>query len=149
MDGPRSCAASWTEKAMKRKTARIGLVALLSTAFATLVLLTVGLSSLIGWWGVRRVTLDLMEDKGNGAIRQLEIGLSDQLLPARRQVEAIARLIEEGELEASDQRSLAAVLLTGLASGPQLSGLIFVAADYHETSARRDQTGTAIVVERS
>ncbi len=133
---------------MRRKTGRIGLVALLSTAFALLVLLTVGLSGLIGWWGVRRATLDLLDEKGVASIRQLELGLSDQLLSARLLVEAIGRLLEEGRLEASDRRALAAVQLAGLASNPQLSALVFVSSDFRETSARRDPTSGPAAVER-
>ena len=35
-----------------------------------LVILAVGLSSVLGWWGVRRTTIDLLDEKGVASIAQ-------------------------------------------------------------------------------
>ena len=98
----------------------------LTLSVGLLVFLAVGLVLLIQWTTSRDIMRDLA---GRLVVRNLEIvsqSVRGHLIPAQRQVEYLARLIEDGAYGVEDRQRLADLLLGSVAASPQIGGVVFI-----------------------
>jgi adenylate cyclase len=101
------------------------IVAYLVFGVSALVILSVGGVLLITLSIATRNTLELLQDKGRllitGTTRELRLFLE----PAQAQVDALARLIENGRLDPGDPEQLFRALEAGLAASPHVQAMVF------------------------
>ncbi|MCP4319569.1 MAG: hypothetical protein GY789_27190 [Hyphomicrobiales bacterium] len=106
-----------------RGAGRISLTVLLSTAIATLILLSVGTVLFITAGANFRNTLELLQGSGKLTMGNLEIRLRDYVDPAEELAEFVVRLVEEGQIDLADKKQLRDTLLGSLGPSPQVSGV--------------------------
>jgi class 3 adenylate cyclase len=123
----------WAKRAMsKREKRTVSLRTLLSVTFGGFVLITVMLAAGLGFWGVRRLTVEFLSETSLEAARFVEQHITGHLEQARRQVEGLGELLVTNQLEINDNNAIGGALVAGLASHPELTALVL----YHDETNR-------------
>jgi class 3 adenylate cyclase len=102
----------------------VSLRTLLSVSFGGFVLIAVMLAAGLGFWGVRRLTAEILSETSLEAARSVEQHITGHLEQARRQVEGLGELLVTIQLDINDNKAIGSVLVAGLASHPELTTLV-------------------------
>src|SRR5262245_20946297 len=105
----------------KREKRTVSLRTLLSVSFGGFVLIAVMLAAGLGFWGVRRLTAEILSETSLEAARSVEQHITGHLEQARRQVEGLGELLVTNQLDINDNNAIGSVLVAGLASHPELT----------------------------
>ena len=118
----------------------IAIVLILGTG---LFLLVVGaLVSAASYQIARSGTAELVRDKSELLMRSIEERVRSQLDPVEAQLQYLARLIKQGELDLGQTPRLEQLLRASLAAVPQVSAVAFVDPNLQVLRAFRGRTGT-------
>jgi adenylate cyclase len=115
-----------------REKRTLSLGTLLSVSFGGIVLIAVALAMGLGFWGVRRLTAEILGETSLEAVKTVEQQITVHLEQARRQVEGLGELLLAKQLDINDNSAIGGVLVAGLASHPELTSLVF----YHAGAGR-------------
>jgi class 3 adenylate cyclase len=122
----------------KREKRTVSLGTLLSVSVGGLVLIAVMLAAGLGFWGVRRLTVEVLSETSLEAARSVEQHITRHLEQARRQVEGLGELLVTNQLDINDYNAIGHVLVAGLASHPELSALVLFLAEPNRIRAWRE-----------
>lgn len=105
--------------------------------FGLLLVVAVAAVLIVGLWTAARNTTDLLQDKADLTIRQLEVRVSDHMQPGQAVVVAVAEAIEKGTL-LNDQPLHFRHFLEGSLSGvPQIAAVMYLGTDLRGFGAMR------------
>ncbi|MEX3008305.1 adenylate/guanylate cyclase domain-containing protein [Hoeflea sp. TYP-13] len=125
-----------------RGAGRVSLTILLSTAIATLILLSVGTVLFITAGANFRNTLELLQESGSLTMSNLETRLTDYVEPAEALAEYVVRLVDEGQIDLADKQQLRDTLLGSLGPSPQVSGVAIWDRERRPVVVLEDVDGT-------
>ena len=108
----------------RRRSARISLTVVLSTAIGALVLVSVGTVLAITASANFRNTFELMQGSGALTMGSLERGLDDYVEPARDLAEHVVELVADGVIDISDKQQVETMLLSTVGAASQISGAV-------------------------
>jgi class 3 adenylate cyclase len=121
----------------KREKRTVSLATLLSVSFGGIVLIAVTLEASLGFWGVRRLTAEILSETNLEAARFVEQHITGHLEQARRQVEGLGELLATNQLDINDNNAIGGALVAGLASHPELTALVLYRAETNRIRAWR------------
>lgn len=105
--------------------------------FGLLLFFAVGAVLAVGLWTAASNTRDLLQDKAELTIRQLETQVRDHLEPGPEIVKSVAHAIETGRILQDNPEHLRNFLEGALAGAPQVGVLAFVGKDLRATAVVR------------
>jgi class 3 adenylate cyclase len=112
-----------------REKRTLSLGTLLSLSFGGVVLIAVALAMALGFWGVRRLTAELLGETSLEDVRNVEQQITVHLEQARREVEGLGELLLAKQLDINDKNAIGGALVAALATYPELTSLVFYHAD--------------------
>src|SRR3954468_4035459 len=92
----------------------------------------------------RQSTLNLLHDRGELTLGQIESRVRQQMQPVATQLIFIADVLARPGRRRCAARRIADLLTGALAATPQIASLTFVDADYHAVTAMREEEGVQI-----
>ncbi len=125
-----------------RARTRLPIAAVLVAGFGSLMLLAVASVLVLGLVSAGRNTFTLLNDRADLALSGVEVRVRNQLNPARDMARFVAGLMERGELDPADERSLQDTLRGALAGAPDVTGIAFFRPD--RTGLRADRFGNGL-----
>ncbi|MBP2296675.1 adenylate/guanylate cyclase domain-containing protein [Azospirillum rugosum] len=132
--------------ALGRQRLRLPIAAVLVAGFGSLMLLAVASVLVLGLVSASRNTFALLNDRADLALSGVEVRVRNQLNPARDMARFVAGLMERGELDPSDTRTLQDTLRGALAGAPDVTGIAFFHPD--RTGLRADRLGNELHIVR-
>ncbi|AIB10492.1 guanylate cyclase [Azospirillum argentinense] len=132
--------------ALGRPRLRLPIAAVLVAGFGSLMLLAVASVLVLGLVSASRNTFALLNDRADLALSGVEVRIRNQLNPARDMARFVAGLMERGELDPADSRSLQDTLRGALAGAPDVTGIAFFHPD--RTGLRADRLGNQLHIGR-
>ncbi len=130
--------------AARRARLRLPIAAVLVAGFGTLMLLAVASVLVLGLVSAGRNTFTLLNDRADLALAGVEVRVRNQLNPARDMARFVAGLVERGELDPADSKSLQDTLRGALAAAPDVTGIAFFRPD--RTGLRADRQGSTLLI---
>lgn len=123
---------------MNSRGRRIPIAALLAFGFGGLMTLAVGSVLLLSVMGARENNRSLLRDRVEGRTLMAIERLRAQLDPVQAQVEYLARLFEERQVDIGDEDQLTRLLFGAVAATPQVFGMAVVRQDFSALRIERD-----------
>jgi class 3 adenylate cyclase len=120
-----------------REKRTLSLGARLSLSFGSVVLIAVALTMGLGFWGVQRLTAEILGETSLEAVRNVEQQITVHLEQARREVEGLGKLLLAKQLDINDKNAVGGALVAALATYPELTSLVFYHADGRRIRAWR------------
>ncbi len=133
------------ETLARRHAPGVPLSITLATSIGLLTLIAVGTVLVISWLAGRQNTLDLLNQRSISIVETIETGIRNHLEPAVAQLEFIQRRIAAGELQLSDEETLATTMLGALAAAPQIEAVLYYDREMQELTAFQSPLGTGTV----
>jgi adenylate cyclase len=127
----------------RRFTVPVGVV--LSLSFVALTALS-GLAVVLVLRGSVDTTTNLLRERSENVVHNIELRLRDHLEPVRAQAVFIADAIVDGRLDVTNRPALEGWLTAALAGTPQVSAISFGGADLESVRVQRNAAGQTQIV---
>lgn len=120
---------------------RLPITWLLALGFTGLMTLAVGTVFYVGAEETRRLTFELLAERGGQALAQVVRSVDGILNPVRRQLAMMTEAAAEGRVDLRDRDQITGLLVGSLSATPQIVGVGYVTASgvaYRATRGERD-----------
>ncbi len=126
---------------------RLPITSLLALGFTGLMTVAIGTVFYVGAKETRRLTLDLLAERGGHALAQVVRSVDGILDPVRHQLALMTEAVAEGRLDLRDRNQVTRLLVGSLSATPQIVGIGYVTAGgvaYRATRGERELKRTVL-----
>lgn len=124
---------------------RFSITLTLTTAIASLVLISTGSVLGVGIWLAQKNTFALLSDNANQSLSNTINRVEQHLLPARLQAEFIAKRVINGKVDPLDREKFGQLLVGALAAAPQVASIQYIDSSFQAQAASRDRSGFVLL----